>query len=339
MAANFFTISIIILSLFLVTLSAESESELVADLLTLQSESESGVIHLDDPTVSKFLTNPKTPRPYSLIIFFDATHFHDKPELRLREIRREFAIVASSFIANHNSSNTKLFFCDIEFSESQPSFQLFGVNSIPHIRLVGPATESLEDDSGEMDQAGLSRFAESMAEFIESRTKLPVGPIHRPPILSKIQLGVIALVLLVWSPLVVKKIVAGETLLHDPRSWVSGAVFVYFFSVSGAMHNIIREMPMFVGDREDPNKLVLFYQGSDMQLGAEGFTVGFLYTIVGLLLAFVTHALVYVKGATAKRTLMLFALLLSFWAVKKVIFLDNWKTGYRIHGFWPSAWN
>ncbi|PPR99563.1 hypothetical protein GOBAR_AA21129 [Gossypium barbadense] len=315
------------------------ESELVADLLTLQAESKSGVIHLDDRTVSKFLTSPRTPRPYSFLIFFDAANFHDKPELRLRELRREFEIVASSFITNHNSSNTKLFFGDIEFRESQSSFQLFGVNSLPHVRLVGPTAKSLKDDSDVMDQGDFSRLAESMAEFVQYRTKLTVGPIHRPPALSKMQLGLITALLLLCLPLVAKRIFAGETLLHDPKIWLSGAFFVYFFSVSGAMHNIIRKMPMFLVDRNNPNKLVFFYQGSGMQLGAEGFAVGFLYTVVGLLLAFVTHVLVYVKDATAKRLAMLFTLLVSFWAVKKVILLDNWKTGYGIHGFWPSSWN
>ncbi|KAK6264926.1 hypothetical protein QUC31_013120 [Theobroma cacao] len=338
-ATHLFLVSFITLSLFLVISKAESESELVADLLALQSESKSGVIHLDDRTVSKFLTSPKTPRPFSFIIFFDATQLHDKSELHLRELRNEFALVASSFITNNNSSNTKLFFCDIEFRESQSSFHLFGVNSLPHIRLVGPTAKSLKDDSEQMDQGDFSRMAESMAEFIESRTKLTVGPIHRPPILSKKQLALIAALLLIWSPFVAKKIFAGQTLLHDPKIWLSGAVFVYFFSVSGAMHNIIRKMPMFLVDRNDPNKLVFFYQGSGMQLGAEGFAVGFLYTIVGLLLAFVTHVLVYVKDATAKRVAMLVAIFVSFWAVKKVIFLDNWKTGYGVHGFWPSSWN
>ncbi|XP_021295187.1 probable dolichyl-diphosphooligosaccharide--protein glycosyltransferase subunit 3B [Herrania umbratica] len=315
-STDLFVVSFITLSLFLVISKAESESELVADLLALQSESKSGVIHLDDRTVSKFLTSPKTPRPYSFIIFFDATQLHDKSELHLRELRNEFALVASSFITNNNSSNTKLFFCDIEFRESQSSFHLFGVNSLPHIRLVGPTAKSLKDDSEQMDQGDISRMAESMAEFIESRTKLTVGPIHRPPILSKRQLALIAALLLIWSPFVAKKIFAGETLLHDPKIWLSGAVFVYFFSVSGAMHNIIRKMPMFLVDRNDPNKLVFFYQGSGMQLGAEGFA-----------------------DATAKRVAMLVAIFVSFWAVKKVILLDNWKTGYGVHGFWPSSWN
>lgn len=136
-----------------------------------------------------------------------------------------------------------------------------------------------------------------------------------------------------------KKIFAGETLLHDRKIWLFGSVFVYFFSVSGAMHNIIRKMPMFLADRNDPNKLVFFYQGSGMQLGAEGFAVGFLYTIVGLLLALMTHVLVRVKRVTTQRWVMIISLLISFWAVNKVIYLDNWKTGYGVHGFWPSSWN
>ncbi|KAL1166088.1 hypothetical protein V6Z11_A06G173100 [Gossypium hirsutum] len=312
-SAYLFLLSFFTLSLFLAISTAESESELelVADLRALQSESKSGVIHLDDRTIAKFLTSPKTPRPYSILIFFDATQLHDKTELHLRELRQEFALVASSFITNHNNSNTKLFFADIEFRESQSSFHLFGVNSLPHIRLVGPTAKSLKDESEQMDQGDFSRLAESMAEFVESRTKLTVGPIHRPPILSKTQMGLIVALLLISSPFIAKKIFAGETLLHDPKIWLSGAVFIYFFSVSG----------------------------SGMQLGAEGFAVGFLYTIVGLLLAFVTHLLVYVKNAKAKRVAMVFAICVSFWAVQKVIFLDNWKTGYGIHGFWPSSWN
>lgn len=197
----------------------------------------------------------------------------------------------------------------------------------------------MKDDSQQMDQNDLSRLADSMAEFVEAKTKLTVGPIHRPPILSKTQVGLVVLALLIWSPFAIKKVFSGETLLHDTKIWLSGAVFIYFFSVSGAMHNIIRKMPMFLVDRNDPNKLVFFYQGSGMQLGAEGFAVGSLYTVVGLLLAFVTQVLVLVKDTTVKRVVMIFAMIISFCAVSKVISLDNWKTGYGVHGYWPSSWN
>ncbi|KAI7987705.1 putative dolichyl-diphosphooligosaccharide--protein glycosyltransferase subunit 3B [Camellia lanceoleosa] len=68
-----------------------------------------------------------TPRPFSLLIFFDASQLHDKQELHLKSLRSEFSLVSSSFISNNNpSSQSKLFFCYIEFKESQSSFAQFG---------------------------------------------------------------------------------------------------------------------------------------------------------------------------------------------------------------------
>ncbi|XP_027366468.1 probable dolichyl-diphosphooligosaccharide--protein glycosyltransferase subunit 3B [Abrus precatorius] len=319
--------------------SVESNDERVSELLSLQSRSKSGIIRLNDQSLSRFLTSVQTPRPYSILLFFDAAQLHDKPELRLTDLRNEFSIVASSFIANNlnNPSHSKLFFCDIEFKESQFTFSQFGVNALPHIRFVGPNMGF--KDSEPMDQGDFSRLAESMAEFVEAKTKLSVGPIHRPPVFSKNQMILLAVVIAIWIPFFLKKVFAGQTMLHDPKIWLAGSVFVYFFSVSGAMHNIIRKMPMFLVDRNDPSKLVFFYQGSGMQLGAEGFAVGFLYTVVGLLLAFMTHGLVKVRNLSVQRVVMIFALLVSFLAVKQVVYLDNWKTGYGIHGFWPSSWN
>ncbi|QCE08376.1 probable dolichyl-diphosphooligosaccharide--protein glycosyltransferase subunit 3B [Vigna unguiculata] len=331
-----FTKLLLLILTVAVSSAMASDDERVGELLSLQSRSKSGVIRLNDQSLSRFLTAVKTPRPYSILLFFDATQLHDKQELRLTELRNEFSIVASSFLTN-NPSNSKLFFCDIEFKESQLSFSQFGVNALPHIRLIGP-NMGLKD-SEPMDQGDFSRLAESMAEFVEAKTKLSVGPIHRPPVFSRNQLILIAVVIIIWIPFFIKKVISGQTLLHDPKVWLAGSVFVYFFSVSGAMHNIIRKMPMFLVDRNDPSKLVFFYQGSGMQLGAEGFTVGFLYTVVGLLLAFLTHGLVKVRNVSVQRVVMIFALLVSFLAVKQVVYLDNWKTGYGIHGFWPSSWN
>ncbi|KAM1123841.1 hypothetical protein FF1_005145 [Malus domestica] len=322
--------------LLLASFTELSESNPVPELLSLQSRSSSGVIRLDDRSLAKFLTAVKTPRPYWVLVFFDAAKLHDKSELHLKELRKEFAVVASSFIENNQDpsspSHAKLFFCDIEFQESQHSFAQFGVNSLPHIRLIGP-THGLKD-SPQMDQGDFSRLAESMSEFIQSKTKLVVGPIHRPPMLSKNQIMFVTIAWLICMPFIAKKVYSGKTLLHDPRIWLAGSVFVYFFSVSGAMHNIIRNMPMFLVDREDPSKLIFFYQGSGMQLGTEGFTVGFLYTIVGLLLAFLTRVLVTVRSVKVQRIVMIIALFVSFFAVKKVIQLDNWKTGYGLCMVW-----
>ncbi|RWR93430.1 Magnesium transporter protein 1 [Cinnamomum micranthum f. kanehirae] len=316
---------------------SQADSDRVADLIALRSRSESGVIHLDDNSIRRFLTSATPPRSYSLLIFFDAAHLHSNPDLHLQSLRSEFNLLSSSFLSNNPSQSSKLFFCHLEFKESQSSFALFGVNSLPHVRLAGPDVKDVKDSSP-MDQSNFARMAESMAEFVEAKTGLSVGTITRPPMFSRNQIAFIALCFLISIPFLIKKILSGDTLFHDWKVWLSFSVFVYFFSVSGAMHNIIRKMPMFLTDRNDPSKLVFFYQGSGMQLGAEGFAIGFLYTVVGLLLGFVTHVLVRVRNSGAQRGFMVVAILVSYWAVRKVIYLDNWKTGYGIHGFWPSSW-
>ncbi|OIT31674.1 putative dolichyl-diphosphooligosaccharide--protein glycosyltransferase subunit 3b [Nicotiana attenuata] len=77
------------------------------------------------------------------------------------------------------------------------------------------------------------------------------------------------------------------------------------------MHSKIRKVPMYLVDRNDAGKMIFLYQGSGMQLGTEGFAVGFLYMVVGLLLAFMTHVFVCVKNRGAQRLLMAFGLIVS----------------------------
>ncbi|CAL4934472.1 unnamed protein product [Urochloa decumbens] len=310
--------------------------DLVSELQSLRARSPSGVIHLTDTSVTRFLSAPSARRPYSVLVFFDAASLHSKPDLHLPQLRTEFALLSASFLA-HNPGSGDLFFADIEFAESQHSFHQFGVNSLPHIRLIRPEHTSL-GGSEQMDQSHFSRLADSMSEFVESRTGLEVGPIVRPPLLSRNQIILIGILFLISIPFMIKRIVEGETLLHDRRVWMAGALFVYFFSVSGGMYGIIRHTPMFLTDRQDPDKLVFFYQGSGMQLGGEGFAVGFLYTLVGLMIAGVTHLLVRVESLQTQRFAMLAVMAIGWWAVRKVVYLDNWKTGYSIHTFWPSSW-
>lgn len=332
---------IVFLAVFLAStcLSKQDQSsELVDELLSLQSRSQTGLIHLDDHSVSRFLTSVQNPRPYSLVIFFDAVQLHSKPELRLSSLKSEFSILARSFASNHRDDDQRVFFCDLEFKESQSSFGLFGINSVPHVRVVLPQVTSMKD-SDAMDQSDFAGLADSMAAFVESHTKVPMGPIIRPPPFSRTQVIIVLAIIAIWTPFALKKILRGDTLLHNKAVWLIGSVFVYFFSVAGTMHNIIRKMPMFLVDRNDPSKLVLFYQGSGMQLGAEGFAVGFLYTLVGLLLAGITHGLIKVSNRMVQRIVMGVAMVVSFWSVSKVVQLDNWKTGYAIHMFWPSSWS
>eukprot|EP00250_Pteridium_aquilinum_P006043 c16030_g1_i1 orf=58-1089(-) len=317
---------------------ADSNADRISALLDLQSRAEDGVIRFDDGAVQRFIQHGEV-RPYSLIVFFDALQLRDNTDLRLADLRREFATVASTYIRNNENTPaaSKVFFADLEFKQAQKSFALFGVNSLPHIRHI-PAGSSSFKDGEVMEPSDFARHAEGMASFVESKTKQKVGTIERPPPITKKQLVILVGGLLAVAPFIIKKLLAGNTILHDPKVWTSFSLFVYFFSVSGGMHNIIRSMPLFMADRNNPGKLVFFYQASGMQLGAEGFTVGLLYTVFGLALAFITHFLPRVKSQTTQRTVMVTCMVIGFWVVRQVIYLDNWKTGYSVHAYWPNRW-
>lgn len=308
----------------------------VTDLMNRQAHSKDGVIRLDDDGLKRFAIPVPEARPYSLIIFFDATQLRDNPELKLEHLRGEYGLVASAFVRS-NPDSGRVFFVDIEFTKSQASFQAFAVSTLPNIKHLQPGNGSLQEAEN-MEQSEMFRNAEGMVSFVEAKTRQVVGHIERPPAFSKKQLIVLVGGLLVASPFVIKRIMAKDTIMHDPRFWAFNAVVVYFFSVSGGMHNIIRGMPFFTQDRNNPGKLQFFYHGTGMQLGAEGFVIGSLYTLVGLLLAFVTHLLHEIRSKTAQRFFMLVIMAISFIAVRKVITLDNWKTGYYIHGYWPNRW-
>ncbi|GFP94703.1 probable dolichyl-diphosphooligosaccharide--protein glycosyltransferase subunit 3b [Phtheirospermum japonicum] len=326
-----------VLLLCLLAPPSSSVSPIISELSVLQSQSPAGVIHLTDALLRRVLSLP-TPRPFHFMVFFDAQKLHSKPDLALPTLKSEYSLISSSFQSNNPDKKSLILFFEIEFEESQSSFSVFGINSLPNIRMIPPSAVDLKTDSIQMEASDYSRFAESMAEFIDSRTNLSVGPINRPPAISRTQIGIVIAAVLIWMPFLIKRLISGNTILHEKSAWIAGAIFVYFFSVSGTMFNVIRKMPLFLVDKQDPDRLVFFYKGSGTQLGAEGFAVGFLYTIVGLLLAFVVHGLVGVSNRAVQRLMMMVAMFVSVWAVREVVFLDNWKTGYRAHGYWPSSW-
>lgn len=198
--------------------------------------------------------------------------------------------------------------------------------------------KDVRSDCITMDASGYFMGAVSMKEFVETNTDVNVGPIQSHPVIPKKMMMIMGAGFFIWSPFLVKKFVIGNTLLQNKYLWMVGSILVYFFSVAGTMYTIIRKAPLLLIDRNDPGKYHYFYRGSGMQLGAEGFTVGFLYTIVGLLLAVITHVLLHLKTRGTQTLLMALGLFVSFWAVKRVIYLNNWKTGYGVHAYWPSHW-
>ena len=64
---------LLLISLLLISTSTSASN--LDQVSELQSRSKTGIIHLDD-----YLTSTKTPRPYYLLIFFDAIELHDKSD-------------------------------------------------------------------------------------------------------------------------------------------------------------------------------------------------------------------------------------------------------------------
>ncbi|PHU26594.1 putative dolichyl-diphosphooligosaccharide--protein glycosyltransferase subunit 3B [Capsicum chinense] len=324
--------------LFLLSPIISHSNDLHSELIHLRSKSLLGLIHLKDNLLQRILSIP-SPKPFSSLIFFDARKLHAKSENSIPSVKYEFSLLSSSYLTNNPGNNTHIFFFIIEFEESKSSFEFFDVKSIPHVRLVPVRVDDVKKDCVRMGASGFSMGAVSMKEFVETNANVYVGPIHTRPVIPKKMMMVIGAGFLIWSPYLVKRFVIGNTILQDKYVWMSGSILVYFFSVAGTMFTIIRKAPLFLMDRNDPaGKSIMFYQGAGMQLGAEGFAVGFLYTIVGLLLAFMTHVSVRLKNKGTQNLLMALGLFVSFWAVQKVIYLNSWKTGYGIHPYWPSRW-
>ncbi|KAK9714955.1 hypothetical protein RND81_06G133100 [Saponaria officinalis] len=335
----FVLLDLFCLLIFSPTMASPAADAVVGELIRLRAQSSTGMIRLTDHLFDEITSLP-TPRPFSFLVFFDVASLHKRSEIQLITLKSEFSLVSSSFLTNYQNdteSLNTLFFFDLEYEDSKHSFSLFDINSLPHIRLVLPHVTDLPS-SDKMQPRDFSKLAESMSEFIESKTKLTVGPIHRPPPISSKQLAVILATLAILTPVAIKRLIKGDTFLHSYKIWMLCATFIYFFSVSGTMYTIINKAPMFMVDRNEQSKLAFFYQGSGMQLGAEGFSVGFLYTVVGVLFGFMTHGIVKVKSVMAQRLMMAVVLIISVWAVKKVVYLDNWKTGYDVRSHWPSNW-
>ncbi|PHT69749.1 putative dolichyl-diphosphooligosaccharide--protein glycosyltransferase subunit 3 [Capsicum annuum] len=230
--------------------------DLVSELTILRARSTTGVIHLSNRLLGRILSVP-VPRPFTFLVFFDSQKVHSHSEISLPTLKNEFLILASSFHTN-NPANNKSFFFEIEFQESRVSFALFGVKSLPHVCLVPLFSTDFERDLIQMESSDFSRHAESMAEFVEAKSKHTVGPIHRPGFISKKQKMSIIELALILSLFVLKKIISGNTLMHNKNAWMVGSIFVYFFSVSGTMYNIINKIPIAMVDRDDPGKLVFF---------------------------------------------------------------------------------
>lgn len=109
--------------------------------------------------------------------------------------------------------------------------------------------------------------------------------------------------------------------------WVFGVLVIYWFSVSGGMHNIIRGVPMYYPDQNGQVKV--FMPSNHGQLGAEGFIMGSMYLGFGLSVAALTFAVPKLASESSRRYAACACIFSAFMIFRQIVSLYTWKTGYR----------
>jgi len=171
--------------------------------------------------------------------------------------------------------------------------------------------------------------ADDMAEFSADRTGLHAGTIERPTFLKSPFFPVIVLGVLSVGAWIGLKLYYAP-FMKNPLIWITAVIAVYWFSVSGGMHNIIRGVPMQSWDRNS-GKVLLFLSGPQGQLGAEGFIMGSLYCTVGLAIALLTQVApnILQHDKNSQRYAAYGVIGVAVYAYVQIKGIYGWKTNHK----------
>ncbi|KAL4859895.1 putative dolichyl-diphosphooligosaccharide--protein glycosyltransferase subunit 3B [Chlorella vulgaris] len=309
--------------------SGAADPEDVDRLLALQKR-HGGVIELDTKTAQQLLGGKS--RPYSVIIVADAKDLRSQGKLKLGQLMADFKLVAKSFAAEHAGKPAagSVLFARMEFSKAKDLFGRMGIQALPYLALVPP---SLAIDEGGaltlnkedvMPTSSYPWSAETIATWVLERTGVAVGEIKRPTLVSTRLMPILSLAVLGALGFVGFHLYHASFMRHT-FLYAVGAIFIYWFSVSGGMFNIIRGVPL-VGYDQRKRQSMLFMQGQG-QLGAEGFIMGSLYTTVGMAVAALIMVAPKVKDPNTQRVVAYGIILVAFMAFRMVTSNHLWKTG------------
>lgn len=301
----------------------------------MQQSTTDGVIELDSTLFDKFTSGRR--RSYQLIVFLNAKHLLDKPKLHLRELREDYGFMAKAHRDRFKGSDSegKLFFAELNFEKStQEVFRRLNAQTLFIFRL--PATLNISPGENiklkDQDLLKPETFPKQpvevndMVAFVRDKTGIDIGKVDKPTVFQAWWFPFVALSFLSSLLYIAYKIFYAD-FMKNMVFYALATLFVYWFSVSGGMHNIIRGMPMVT---IDPNsKAPRYFMPGQGQLGTEGFVMGSLYTCVGLAFGLVVYIAPKAKSASTQRILAYFGLFTAFICVQQVIGVYTWKTGYH----------
>lgn len=96
--------------------------------------------------------------------------------------------------------------------------------------------------------------AEDMAAFLRDKTGINIEKVDRPSFSRSPLFPVVFLAAVLVLGIVAYNLYYAE-FMKNLVLWVMGVLFVYWFSVSGGMHNIIRGVPLYYPDQEGKIKV------------------------------------------------------------------------------------
>lgn len=320
------------------------------------------MITLDDSTYDYFAIN--SPRPYSLIVFFTASHAKFKCSI-CKSLDRHVQAVANAHSQKYggnsgdgeNKSNQEVFFLRVDYESSPRVFGKYDVTSVPLVFHIGPDFGSELDDDDVLDdsedgsleertgkkggryhithrekfQASGVIDAESLADFLRDRTGQNVT-IERSMIMSYIWLTIFFGGILALIPYVMRSLDSfWLPLVRSKSLWAILSAGVYTCAISGLIFDIIRSPPMYYANPQN-GQIMFFYPQSGNQFVVEGFVIGFLNLGCAISLIFLGVVAPKFKSDDHRTMAVLGGLLsfvICFWQIRNLYRMKNrWYGSY-----------
>jgi oligosaccharyltransferase complex subunit gamma len=289
-------------------------------MLGKSSASEDGFISMSADQFDSYVLN--NARTYSVLVYLTASdpQFNCQPCRELRSVIGQFSKAFEAERAQKQTKNS-LFFVELDYgTRTAPVFQALRLNTVPKILMIESnlknlKVESLFEQIGSDGEFMLNQgfHPSNLATWISKKSGVDApnvqfgggggdhydeeggggqhiggGPVSGA--------GFIVALLIVGLPIFYIK-------RRDPVVYFVIATAAFFFCISGGMFNIIRQVPFAEVDRRT-GKTVYFSGGGQFQYASEGYIMGFLQILGGIIMVILNTFAVKSKNKTLRNALV-----------------------------------
>ena len=306
----------------------------VAKLLSIQRNSSSGYLTLSSESFDKLIDGAS--RPYSVFVFGDALKFHNSKTLALAKRLKAFSTVAKTFINTHAGTDfeDKAVFVRLVHETAKDSFGRLGIKGLPYLVHIPPSLEIRQGSSisipsrNSMTAAPAEEWSPvEIGAFVAATCGISPGDLSMAGLQERSRfLPVFVLLFLAVASIVGFKVSQSAIVRWTPL-YIVGGLFVFWFSLSGGMYNIIRGVPL-IGMDPRTRKPKAFMEGSG-QMGAEGFIMGTLVMAFGMLVFAFTKVVPMIEDSKSRRATSYGIMVVGFFLFNWITGMHEWKSHLR----------